>query len=135
MQQFLEIWEFLEPWVPLILTAFPFVVWFVSLLVHNKLNLFARETVAAVYRAAILTASSLHDNNLQWLRGPSGIAYRKNLARRAYDMIPSRVGIVPIGILKVFVTRDQFADMVEHAFREITTIATDITDRECSPAE
>ena len=115
--------EFIQPYLPYILGALPFVLGVVSLLVQGRLQSFARETVAAVYRVAIHAANDLQDEGLGWLRSEAGIAYRRRLAEGAYDALPATVRGIPVGLVKAIVSRETFVGLVESAFGEIAGLA------------
>lgn len=92
-----------------------------TLLARDEFSSYLRETVAAVYRVALHAAAGL--GGLEWLRSPEGIAYRRDLAARAYDVLPLRLGPIPIGIVKLWLSREQFAALVEAAFVEVVALA------------
>ncbi len=112
--------EAIRPYLPYLLV---FLAGVIVLAVQHRLDNFARETVAAVYRVAIHAASELQDEGLEWLRSEAGIAYRKELAGRAYDLLPERVGVVPVGFVKLVISREKFCEMVEAAFQKIVKVA------------
>ena len=118
--------EYLREHLHLVMYALPFLAGIVSLAARGELQSFARQTVAAVYRAAIRAAAELQDEGLQWLRSADGIAYRKDLAGRAYDMLPAKVGMVPVGVVKLVVSRDAFVAFVERAFQEVVELAEEL---------
>lgn len=118
-----EIVAAVQPHLPVIAWAVALLIGVGALAANNQLNIFLRETVAAVYRVAIKAASDLGDEGLRWLRSEEGIAFRRDLAARAYDAIPSALGPVPVGVIKLLVSRDQFAGLVENAFEEIVALA------------
>lgn len=118
-----EIWVVVQPHLPVIAWAVAVLAGIAALAANHSLNIFLRETVAAVYRVAIKAAADLGDEGLRWLRSEEGIAYRRGLAARAYDAIPSNLGPVPVGLLKLLVSREQFAGLVENAFEEIVALA------------
>src|SRR5262245_24181075 len=94
----------------------PLLVGGLGLLLQGRLRGEAHRVVAAVYRTAIHAASELQEEGIEWVRSPDGIAFRKGLAERAYDALPARIGVVPVGVVKVFVSRERFAELVESAF-------------------
>jgi hypothetical protein len=91
--------------------------------VQGRLCGFAHETVAAVYRAAIHAANELQDEGQEWLRSEAGIAYRRRLGERAYDALPASIRGVPIGLVRMVVSRELVVELVQHAFQEITELA------------
>jgi hypothetical protein len=126
--------EFIQPYLPYILGALPFVLGVVALLVQGHLQGFARETVAAVYRVAIHAANDLQDEGLSWLRSEAGIAYRRRLAESAYDALPATVRGIPVGLVKAIVSRETFVGLVEAAFVEIAGLAEKLELPEELPA-
>jgi hypothetical protein len=111
------------PYLPYIGYALPFIFGLVALGVNGRLKGFAREAVAAIYRAAIHTASEVQEEGLTWLRSEAGIAYRKELAQRAYDALPAHIRGVPVGLVKLVVSREAFVAYVEAAFQAAVEIA------------
>lgn len=85
-------------------------------------RLAATRVVASVYRVALEAAETY--GGIEWLRGPDGVAYRKMLVRRAYDVFPSPIG--PIH-WKLFVTQERFCEWVEQAFQAMLDLAEDIS--------
>lgn len=116
--------ETIRPYLPYVLGALPFVLGIIALAVNGRLESFLRETVAAVYRTAIHVANELQDEGLNWLRSPAGVSYRRELAGHAYDLLPARVGPVPVApIVKMLVSRDVWCELVEGAFTEVVALA------------
>lgn len=113
----------IEPYLPYVAGALPFIFGIIALAVNGRLKGFAQETVSAVYRVALAAANELQDEGLAWLRSDAGVQYRKELAGRAYDLLPARLGVVPVGIIKAFVTRDAWCALVEQAFTEMANLA------------
>lgn len=93
---------------------------------QGQLDNFVRATVSAVYRVAIAAAAELSDTGLAWLRSEDGINFRKGLVQQAYDYIPARIGPVPVGLIKMLISRDQFAALVERAFEEMVELAEEL---------
>lgn len=119
-----EYLEMVQPYLPYVLSALPFVLGLIALAVQGRLDGFLRETVAAVYRVAIHAANELQDSGLEWLKSEDGIAFRKELASAAYDYIPGRVGPVPVApVVRALISREQFCALVESAFQEIAELA------------
>jgi acyl-CoA synthetase (AMP-forming)/AMP-acid ligase II len=98
------------------------------LLASATVRRFAHQTVAAVYRAALVTAAEYGDEALEWLRSPAGIRYRKALAERAYDVLPATVGPVPVGVVKLWLSRERWCVLVETAFNAVVSLADDIRE-------
>lgn len=115
--------ETVRPYLPYLLSALPFLAGLVALIVKGRLNSFARETVAAAYRVGIHAANALQDEGIAWLRSEDGIAYRQQLAGFAYDQLPDRIGPVPVSAVKLFVSREQWCELVEKAFAEVVALA------------
>lgn len=115
--------EAIRPYLPHLLAVLPFLAGVIALAAQHRLDDFARETVAAVYRVAIHAANELQDEGLTWLRSEAGIAYRKELAGRAYDLLPERIGVVPVGLVKLVISREAFQNLVEGAFQEMAKLA------------
>ena len=111
------------PYLPYIAYALPFVFGFVALAVRGRLQEAARETVAAVYRLAIHTASELQEDGIAWLRSDEGVTYRKHLAEAAYDALPDTLAGVPLKLVKLLLTRERFCALVEAAFQEVVQLA------------
>jgi hypothetical protein len=68
-------------------------------------------------------ADALADDGIAWLKGDAGIAYRRHLAELAYDELPSSVRGIPIGLVKTFVSREKWCELVEDAFQSAVSIA------------
>lgn len=115
--------EIITPYLPYIAAVLPFVLGLVALLVQGRLNGFAHETVAAVYRVAIRAASTLQDEGLEWLRSDAGIEYRRHLAEAAYDALPPTIRGIPVGLVKTLITRERWVALVESAFQEAVVLA------------
>lgn len=113
----------LLPYLPFIVLGLILVLGGLVMVAEDRFNGFVRQTVAAVYRVAIRAAGELEDEGLAWLRSEDGISFRRGLVERAYDYIPTTIGPVPVGFLKVLVTREKFCEMVEAAFQEMVELA------------
>lgn len=113
----------ISPYLPYLAYALPFVVGFVALAVRGRLQEVARETVAAVYRLSIRTASELQEDGIAWLRSDEGVTYRKKLAEAAYDALPDTLAGVPLRLVKLLLTRERFCALVEAAFCEVVQLA------------
>ncbi len=101
----------------------PLLVGGIGLLAQGKLAGVAHQTVAAVYRVSIHAATELQRDGIEWLNSQDGISFRKDLAERAYDALPPRIGPVPVGLLKVFITRERWIGWVEAAFQDVVAMA------------
>jgi hypothetical protein len=91
--------------------------------VRGELDDYARSTVAAVYRGGIHAADALADEGIAWLKGDTGIAYRRHLAELAYDNLPATIWGIPVGVVKTFVSREVWCGLVEDAFQSAVSIA------------
>lgn len=98
------------------------------LLASHRMQAFARDTVAAVYRVGLHTAAELGAGGIAWLRSPAGVDFRRALASRAYDAIPARVGVIPVGLVKLVVSRERFSKLVDAAFHEMAALASTLED-------
>lgn len=101
----------------------PFVLSIIVILLENGLKGAANQTVAAVYRAAIHAATELKEEGVEWVRSEDGINFRKTLAESAYDLLPARVGPVPVGLVKLVLSREKWVALVEKAFQEMVKTA------------
>ena len=90
---------------------------------QGKLKQFAREAVAGAYRVGLHAAAALAAEGIDWLRSDAGIEFRKTLAGNAYDALPATVGVVPVGLVKVYLSRERWCRLVEDAFQRITVLA------------
>lgn len=99
-----------------------------GLLVRSQTSGFAKEAVAAGYRVGFKAVQSAGGDAVEWLASPDGAAFRKEVAIRAYDLLPERIGAVPIGVIKTFVTREAWIDMVEQAFQEMKIVADSLLE-------
>ncbi len=115
--------EFIQLYWGYIALLLPFVVGGIGLLLRGRLKGEAQRVVGAVYRAAIHEALDLADGGETWLVSPYGIEFRKKLIERAYDCLPDRIGWLPVGLIKAFVTREQFVVLVEKAFVDMVAVA------------
>lgn len=115
--------EFLRALLPYLPIALPILAGVIGLAVRGKLNDFAQATVAAAYRVGIHAADTLADEGIAWLRSEAGVAYRRHLAERAYDLLPDRLGPVPVGLVRLVVSREQWCSMVEAAFEQAVAMA------------
>lgn len=118
-----DVLTLVQPYLPYVGPLLLIVVGVVHPYVTHRLEKFARATVSAVYRVALRVAAELADEGLDWLRSPAGVAFRKNLAGEAYDLMPARVGPLPIGLIKLAVSREQWCSWVELAFQEAVELA------------
>lgn len=113
----------LMPYVPWLLGALGLLCIVAAFLSSAEMRKLAHKTVAAIYRVAIKAAGEYGDEALTWLRGEDGIKYRKELAERAYDALPGNIGPVPVGMVKLWVSREKFCELVEAAFLEMCEMA------------
>lgn len=120
METVLEYVRALLPYLPFLL---PILAGIIGLAVRGELDDYARATVAAAYRVGIHAADTLADEGVAWLRGEAGVAYRRHLAERGYDLLPDRLGPVPVGLVKLVVSREQWCEMVELAFQQAVEMA------------
>jgi len=91
--------------------------------VRGELDDYTRSTVAAAYRVGIHAADALADEGIAWLKGDAGVAYRRHLAELAYDSLPATIRGIPVGIVKTFVSREKWCELVEEAFQAACPIA------------
>jgi len=105
------------PWILAIVAAASLGI---AALVNEKLNAQARRAVAAVYRVAIHLAA---EYGIEWLRSEEGIRFRRELAERTYDALPDRIGPVPVGLIKLVVSRERWCELVEAAFQDMVELA------------
>jgi len=112
----------LENWQYFVLVL-PFVLSIIVILLERGVKGAANTTVSAVYRAAIHAATELKEEGIEWVRSPAGIAFRKELAEKAYDCLPARLGPVPVGLVKLVVSRERWVALVESAFAEAVVVA------------
>ena len=124
----LNIAEFVKVYWPFLALLVPLLVGLVGLVLQGRLSGEAQRVVGAVYRAAINAAHEFEAQGLAWLVSAEGIAFRKELAERAYDALPVRVGWFPMGVLKMFISREKFAALVEKAFAEMVELADKLED-------
>lgn len=108
---------------PYIAMVLPFVMGLVALYLRGELENKARETVGAIYRLALHVAEEMEDEGLEWVRSPEGIAFRKGLAGDLYDLLPAKIGSVPVGLIKAVISREKWCAMVESAFQEMVELA------------
>ncbi len=62
-------------------------------------------------------ADALADKAIAWLKGDAGVAYRRHLAELAYDNLPSSIRGIPVGVVKSFVSREKWCELVKDAFQ------------------
>jgi len=101
----------------------PFVLGIIVILLERGLKGAASSTVSGIYRAAIHAAAELQEEGIEWVRSPDGIAFRKGLAVSAYDLLPARIGPIPVGLVKLVVSRERWVALVEKAFEEAVEVA------------
>jgi hypothetical protein len=118
-----HIYSIIAPYLPYVGIALPLIAGLISLAVRGELDDFARSTVGAVYRVGIHAADALADESIAWLKGSAGIAYRRHLAELAYDSLPSTIRGIPVGLVKSFVSRERWCELVEDAFQSAVSIA------------
>jgi hypothetical protein len=118
-----KIAEFLKDYWAFIALILPFLVGGVGLLLNGRLKGEAQRVVGAVYRAAIHEALETSEGGADWLISPYGVEFRKKLIERAYDCLPDHIGFVPVGLIKAFVSREQFVTLVERAFIDMVAVA------------
>ncbi len=114
----------IQPYLPGVGFAAVIVVGVAHLYATHRLEGYARATVSAVYRVALKVAAELADEGLAWLRSPAGVAFRKNLAGEAYNLLPAQVGPLPVGLVKLWVSQEQWCSWVEAAFQEAVELAS-----------
>ena len=107
----------------LLISSVASILVFCLLAARRQLANHTNRTVAAVYRVAIRAAAHMGDEGIAWLRSENGILARQQIAAQAYDLLPARLGPVPIGVVKLVVTREQFIRAVEAAFEEMVALA------------
>jgi hypothetical protein len=115
--------EQVTPYLPVILWTLVALAAVLLMLTNDRFSSFIRETIAAVYKVALRVAVDMGEGGLEWLHSEEGIRFRKNLAERAYDAIPSSAGPFPVGLLKLWITREGFVLLVQRAFDEMTELA------------
>lgn len=118
-----EVLTLVQPYLPVVAWVLVAAAGIGVMAANHRLHSFLRETVAAVYRVAIHAASELGDGGLRWLRSEDGINFRKRLAKRAYAAIPGSLGPVPVGMVKLLISEEQFIALVEGAFEEVVALA------------
>lgn len=118
-----------EPYLPYALVALPLLVGLVGVSVRYRVRGFARETIGAVYRVALQTADELQDAGIAWIKSDDGIAFRKQLAECAYDLLPARLGPIPLGILKMVYPRERFCLLIETLFSRMVATAEELTEK------
>ena len=111
------------PYIPYVVYAVLLLVCVAAVEFRGKLKGLTREVVAAVYRVAIHAASSLQGEGITWLQSDAGVAYRRQLAARAYEALPGSVGPVPVGLVKLFVSEPQWGALVEEGFQAVVHLA------------
>ena len=124
----LAIAEFIQIYWAYIALLLPVVIGGIGLLLEGRLKGETQRVVGAVYRVSIKAAHDFEEQGLAWLVSPDGVAFRKSLAENAYDALPARVGWLPVGILKSFVSRELFVVWVEKAFVEMVELADRLED-------
>jgi hypothetical protein len=96
-------------------------------LVYKLLELVLRgkasEGVAAAYRVAIHAAVEWQDDGTARLRGSEGVQLRKQLAGAAYDALPARIWVLPVGLVKLVVSREKWCGWVSEAFDNMVDLA------------
>lgn len=115
--------EFIQEYGYLIAYIAPIVIGLIIAAVQGRLSDYARETVGAVYRLGLRAAEDFREQGLEWLRSAEGVQYRRQLAESAYDALPATIRGIPIGIVKTFISRDRWADMVEIIFQDISAFS------------
>lgn len=91
--------------------------------VNHKARALAAQAVSAAYKVGLTLAGQAGVEALEWLATEDGAQFRRQLAIRAYDALPVRVGPVPVGLLKLWVSERQFVQMVDAAFLEMREVA------------
>ena len=92
--------------------------------IRRDARVLARQAVAAAYRNALKAAEQLQEEGIRWLLSDEGASYRKAVVNRAYDLLPTTIGPVPVGVVvRTLITRERFAQMVEAAFCEALEVA------------
>jgi len=124
----LAIAEFIQIYWAYIALLLPVIAGGIGLLLEGRLKGETQRVVGAVYRVSIKAARDFEEQGLAWLVSPDGVAFRKGLAENAYDALPARVGWLPVGILKSFVSRELFVVWVEKAFVEMVELADRLED-------
>ena len=97
---------------------------------NETLSRYARSAVAGGYRVGLAVAETLEDEALRWLRSEDGAEFRKQMAVRAYDALPGTIGAIPVGMVKMVVSRDMFSSWVDRAFEEMADLVDGLVDEE-----
>ena len=116
----------IQAYLPYAVYLIPVIAGICALLAHGRFKGFARDAVAAAYRMAIATVEQVEDIGIEWLQSAEGKDFRRAIALRAYDALPNTMFGVPTGLIKVFVSRDQWAAIVQAAFDEMVDLAKKI---------
>lgn len=95
---------------------------------YNKLNLHAQQAVSAAYRVAIKLAEGMCEEAGLWLRSEEGKAFRKRIADAAYDALPATIGPVPVGLVKLYVSRETFNTLVQRAFDKMAVLSDQLEE-------
>ena len=111
---------------PFIAIVLPVVLSLVYKLLEQTLKGKALEGVAGAYRVAIRAAVEFQGEGIDWLRGPQGILLRQRLADAAYDCLPSTIWGIPVGLVKLVVSREWWRSWVEEAFDGVCDLAEDL---------
>jgi hypothetical protein len=114
---------FVVAYWPLFALGVPALLGLVYALLARCLHGEVLKAVGAAYRVAIHEAVEWSEDGIAWLRGSQGVALRRKLANAAYDALPMRIWVIPVGLVKLVVNREKWCSWVDGAFEEMVEMA------------
>lgn len=114
-----------------IVAANALLVWALMIrnLVKLEVELYAMQTVAAVYRATEELAYAHAENDLAWLRGSTASDIKGTLVMMAYRHMPPTIGLCPAWTVRAFYGEQGFCDLVERQYEKARRMSIDVMDR------
>lgn len=118
LEQLLQRLSDADPITAALILALVFVAALFLLTLRGAVAIYLREVIGAVYRVGLKVAHQRGDEALAWLTSEEGIAFRRGLAARAYDLLPPSLFWLKLGV-----TKEQFCDLVEAAFKRMKSLS------------
>lgn len=118
MEKLLQQIQNVDPITAALALALVFVAALFLMTLRNATAAYLREVIGAVYRVGLKVALQRGDAALEWLTSEEGIAFRRGLAARAYDLLPPSLFWLKLGVSK-----EQFVGLVETAFESMKRLS------------
>lgn len=104
-------------------------LWMFKTMARLEVELYAAQTVVAVYRAIEQLAYDHADGQVDWLKGATATELKSDMVMLAYRRMPAMVGVCPAWAVRALYEEQGFCDMVERRYEKARRMAIDVLDR------